>query len=57
MRRLGHSTMDAAMRYPHASERRDAERAAALGQLVPDIGRLDRAERTTEEPGSGALGG
>ena len=32
MARMGHSTMDAAIRYQHATEEREAEIAAGVGR-------------------------
>jgi hypothetical protein len=36
MHRMGHASPEAALRYQHATRGRDAELAAALGDLVKD---------------------
>jgi hypothetical protein len=36
MHRMGHASPEAALRYQHATTSRDAELAAALGDLVKD---------------------
>ena len=36
MHRMGHASPEAALRYQHATRARDAELAAALGDLVKD---------------------
>ncbi|MGB5756367.1 MAG: site-specific integrase, partial [Acidimicrobiales bacterium] len=46
MRRLGHSSPDAALRYQHAVDERDAAIADAVGQIIghsPNGTRRDRA--------------
>ncbi len=44
MRRMGHSTVRAAMRYQHSTDRRDREIAAEMsrraGLAGPDVGEL-----------------
>jgi hypothetical protein len=44
MRRMGHSTVRAAMRYQHSTDRRDREIAAEMSRRAalagPDVGEL-----------------
>ena len=52
MRRLGHSSPDAALRYQHAVDERDAEIADAVGQIIgraPNRTRRDRARSAHDQ--------